>query len=347
MPDIAFNFERTPFPEEVADVLTTAGITTPEAYLSCENKEIGATLISADFVLGSHLAASSDEKAVTLAAEAIPAELLDGEFAHRIAYEAIRTINIPTATFTTVREAYKAHLSCGETPAEAIIQIIDDLPRKQSIQLDEFLTRTINQWLDAFLRIESDPAEVLSIEKIHDLTDLLSGDFTSTIKNLTDWNKIATDIVAIVLNSVLSTSTYVQGEQDANLSDLVAADDLSVNIAGKTKFGLVTAAGAERAVLTDAILGEHTVLRLKQSVVVTNTLDATDLLKPDISASTISSLNERVFGVTLAEQRTFGRSDTYPIFQTYFYSGDQLEADSFLAARWILRANDTGKMHFV
>ena len=120
-----------------------------------------------------------------------------------------------------------------------------------------------------------------------------------------------------------------------------------MNISGKTKFNLVTATGAERSILVEAILGENTVLRVKQSVVVTNTLDATDLLKPDISAANITSLNERVFGVTLSEQRTFGRSEAYPLFQTYFYEGDQLEASSFLAARWILRANDTGKMHFV
>lgn len=347
MPNIAFNFERTPFPAPIADVLATAGVTTPDAYLKCECAEVDATLLSADFVLGSHLAASSDEKAITLAAEAIPAELLDGEFSHRIAYEAIRTIDIPTSTFTSVRESYKVALDSGETPAKAIIQIIDDLPRRQSVKLDEFLTRIINQWLDSFLRIESDPGEVLSIDKVHDLTELLSGDFTSTIKNHPDWNVIATDIVAIVLNSVLVASTFIEGADDPNLSDLVAADDLAVNISGKTKYSLVSATGAERSILTDAILGEHTVLRLKQSVMVTNTLSPEDLVKPDISASSITSLNEQVFGVTLAEQRKFGRSDEYPIFQTYFYEGDQIEADAFLAARWILRANDTGKMHFV
>ena len=290
---------------------------------------------------------NTDEEVLEQVGEILPEDLLKGEFTHVIEYHKLETLKIATSKFKEIREVYQAQRSGGDSAIDALLEVLDDRTRGEYAQFDKLFTKLINSGLSTYLRSSKAPTFTLAIEGLDDIATLLEGGWNGPVRELKNWDDVCRAVITNTIEMVMDKATFVETPESEHLADLVRADGVTYAINGLTKYDLVTASGTDKVALAGAILSEYTVLRINQSVAISNNLNAQDLQKSILSSDHIEQANEVVFGVTLTYSRKFGASAKYPLHKVYFVQGNDVTKDAVIGTRLIARMNDVNKIYFL
>ncbi len=285
-------------------------------------------------------AANDDAESADLVRSRLPEALVTGEYAHRVHYKQIYMLGIGVKDYLRIR-THLIRANAERTAWNNIITVLSENPQRIYVRVEDFLVRRINERMRSDFRAHSDIKQNLQIEVLEDLKDIFAGGISTAIEAADGWRNRLELIVLRVVKEVFLDAEHLS-EEHSNFSDLIRCHDISYPIGGISKFDLPFIEQQSRSVKLEQLYQDLTILRIRRSYLISNTLSAQDLQQQDLFAKPGIPDSQQVFWLVADVLKYTSQKQADPAATAVFFSDAAGQETHVLGSRIIVRTLESG-----
>ncbi len=284
--------------------------------------------------------ANDDAESADLIKARLPEVLVTGEYVHRVHYKQIYVLDIGVKDYLRIRD-HLIKANAERTAWNNILTVLSENPHGIYVRVEEFLVRRINERMRSDFRAHIDIKQNLQIEVLEDLKDVFAGGINKAIEAADGWRDRLQQIVMRVVKEVFLDAEHLS-EEHKNFSDLIRCREISYPIGGISKFDLPFIDQNNRSVKLAQLYQDLTILRVKRSYLISNTLSAQDLLQKDLFAQPGIPDSQQVFWLVADVLKYTSQKQTDPAATAVFFSDAAGQENHVIGSRIIVRTLESG-----
>ncbi len=203
-----------------------------------------------------------------------------GYWVHRLLYTMTGHIDMPTTTFTTIRDAIRKIYV--EQKWRGVLKVLQDQSQGVWSKIDNYLVARLNDAFLMRLRLENDMGVTVSIDSISDLVDLCDPHFTSPLSEHPAFADLLDRTIDKIMVETFLHDTVALPDR-RSLTALMKCRQVEYFNGSTTKFDYGILENKAKNELIDSLFANNTVLTVPRCLLATNTLpseETTNLSDP-------------------------------------------------------------------